>query len=107
MLVIVAIKAEIFPVAASDGLLSWLWSLWCTVSSSGFSAVKARPQRSADPGMKLERLLAVARHARVALACALSATTSSELFPSSCPDGLRGPEYCLPSECHWNRSFII
>src|SRR3989338_5082169 len=37
----------------SDGLLSWLWSLWCTVSSCRVSRVNPRPQRPQTCGCNL------------------------------------------------------
>src|SRR3989344_6275891 len=37
----------------SGGLLSWLWSLWCTVNSCRFSRVNSRPQRPQTCGCNL------------------------------------------------------
>ncbi len=67
MLVVVTIKAEIFPVAAVGRVVVVVVVLVVHGKLVQVLAREGAAAAAADPGMEPERLLAVARHAHVAL----------------------------------------
>src|SRR3989338_2768305 len=67
MLIVVTIKTKVFPVAAVGRVVVVVVVLVVHGKLVQVLARKGAPAAAADPGVELERLLAVARHARVTL----------------------------------------